>query len=78
MFTFFWLNYCRKLCEIHIISATFRDNGSHIRGTLPTRLVMKRIQDAFLDGTLPPEGLEKHVLEAKSCRDLVLLVIVIR
>jgi hypothetical protein len=28
--------------------------------------MMKRIQDALLDGTLPLEGLEKHVLEAKS------------
>ena len=38
---------------------------------------MKRFQDALLDGTLPLEGLEKHVLEAERCRDLVLLIIVI-
>jgi hypothetical protein len=37
--------------------------------------VIKRIQDALLDGTLPLEGLEKHVLEAERCRNLVLLIV---
>jgi len=71
------LSYSRKLCEIHIISAVFLDYRSHIRGTLPARSVIKRIQDALLDGTLPLEGLEKHVLEAERCRDLVLLIVVV-
>jgi hypothetical protein len=37
---------------------------------------MKRLQDALLDGTLPLEGLEKHVLEAERFRDLVLAIII--
>jgi hypothetical protein len=60
------LSNCRKLCEIHIFSAFSLDNRSHIWGTLPTQLMMKRIQDAFLDGTFSLERLEKHVLETES------------